>query len=118
MATMMRSSSGASATPSRWPDSQQQQQKHLPPPPPSANVGSSSTSRMVGYEKASWDKNRDQDLEREHRERERDWDRNYASGSSGRGGGRYHDPDERYGSHHRREGGSQGYGRSTDEWRR
>ena len=117
MATMMRTSSGASATPSRWPDSQQQQ--HLPPLPPPANVGSSSTSRMGGYEKASWDKNRDQDLEREHRERERDWDRNYASGSSGRGGGgRYHDPDERYGSHHRREGGSQGYGRSTDEWRR
>ena len=107
MASMVRSSSGASATPSR-PDSQQQ-----PPPPPPANTGSSSTSRMGGYEKASWDKNRDQDLEREHRERERL--AYYASGSSGRGGGRYHDPDERYGSHLRREGGSQGYGRSTDE---
>ena len=105
MATMMRSSAGASATPSRWQDSLQQ------PPPPPANAGSSS-SRMGSYEKASWDKNRDQDLEREQRERDRDCDRNYASGSSGRGGGRYHDPDERYGSHHR-----QGYGRSTDKQR-
>ena len=111
----MLSSSGANATPSRWPDSQQHQQQH-PPPPPLANVGNSSTSRTGGYEKASWDKNRDQDLERGHRERERDWDRNYASGSSRRGSGRYHDPDERYGSHHRREGGCQGHGRSTDEY--
>ena len=62
-----------------------------------------------------WDQNRDQDLEREQRERDRDWDRNYASGSSGRGSGRYHDPDEIYGSHHHREGGSQRYGRSSDE---
>ena len=100
MATMMRSSVYARATPSRWQDSQQQ-------PPPPANAGGSS-SRMGSYEKASWDKIKDQDLEREHRERDRDWDRNYASGSS-------HHPDERYGSHHRREGGSQGYGRSTDE---
>ena len=114
MVTMMRSSSGASATPLRWPDSQQQQQQ---PPPPPANVGSSSTSRMGSYEKASRDKNRDQDLERELKESARDWDRNYASGSSGRGGGRYHDPDERYSSRHCREGVSEGYGRST-EWRR
>ena len=66
MAMMMRSSSGA--TPSRWPDSQQQQQQQPPPPP--ADAGSSSTSRMGSYEKALWDKKRDQDLEREHRERE------------------------------------------------
>ena len=65
---MMRSSAGASTTPLSWPDNQQQQQQHPPPPP--ANVGST-TSMMGSYEKASWDKNRDQDLEREHRERER-----------------------------------------------
>ena len=33
----------------------------------------------------------------------------------GRGGGKYHDPNERYGLHHRCEG-SQEYGRSADEW--
>ena len=63
MATMVRSSAGASATPSRWQDGQLEQQ----PPPPAANAGSSS-SRMSSYEKVSWGKNRDQDLEREQRE--------------------------------------------------
>jgi len=106
MATMMRSSAGTSATPSKWPDSQQQS-------PLPANAGSSSSKRS-SYDKGSWDKNMDQDLEREQRDRERHRDWNYTSGSSGRDGGRYHDHDERYGSHR----GSHGYGRSTDEWRR
>ena len=110
MASMMRSSAGASATPLHWHDSQQQQ------PSLSTNAGSSSSNRRSSYDKGSWDKNRDLELEREQRERERerDRDRNYTSGSSGRGGGRYHDHDDRYGSHR----GSHGYGRSTDEWRR
>ena len=58
-------------------------------------MAGSGSIRMGSYEKASWGKNRDQDLEREQRERE-----------IGIGimlvavvvGGRYHDPDERYGS--------------------
>ena len=109
MASMMRSSAGASSTPLKWQDSQQ----HSPPLP---NAGSSS-SRRSSYDKGSWDQNRDQGLEREQRvgERHSDWERNYNSGSSGgRGGGRYHDQDERYGSHR----GNHGYGRSPDEWRR
>jgi len=61
----------------------------------------------------------DRDLEREQRDRDRD--RNYGSsnaGGSGGGGGRYHDHDERYGSH-RRENGTHGYGkRSPDEYSR
>lgn len=107
MAAMMRSSAGTSATPSRWQDNQQQ-----PPPPTNA----SSASKRSSYDKGSWDKDWDQDLEREQRDRERDRDRdrNYTSGSSGRGGGRYHDYDERYSSHR----GNHGYGRSTDDWRR
>ena len=50
-------------------------------------------------------------------DRNRDRDGDYTSGSSGCGGGRYHELDERYGSH-RRESGSQKYGRSTDKWQR
>ena len=64
MATMMHSSADASATPSRWQDSQQQ------PPPPPANAGAVQAG-WVATKKASWDKNRDQDLEREQRERQR-----------------------------------------------
>ena len=55
---------------------------------------------MGNYEKTSWGKNRDQDLEREQRESVRE---------IGIGimlvavvvGGRYHEPDERFGSHRR-----------------
>ena len=117
MAAMMRPSvvTNASSTPLNWSDNQQQQQAPL-----SAN----SSNRRSSYDnKGTWDKSWEQDLqEREQRDRDRhrDWNYNGGSGSgSGRGGGggggRYHDEDERYGSHH----GSHGYGgRSTDDWRR
>ena len=103
MATMMRSTLGPSAVPSKWQDGHQQ-------PPPPVNAGSSS-SRRGSLDRASWSR----DLEREPRDRDRDRDRNYASGSGGSGSGRYHDHDERY----RRESGSHGYGRrSSDEYDR
>ena len=117
MAAMMRPSvvTNASTTPLNWSDNQQQQQAPL-----SAN----SSNRRSSYDnKGTWDKSWEQDLqEREQRDRDRhrDWNYNGGSGSgSGRGGGggggRYHDEDERYGSHR----GSHGYGgRSTDDWRR
>ena len=112
MATMMRPSAvTTSATPLKWPDSQQQ--------PP---LSGTSSSRRNSYDsKGPWDKTRDQDLEREQRERERErdtreWNYNGGSSSGRGGGGRYHDQDERYGSHR----GSHGYGpgRSIDERRR
>lgn len=97
MATMMRSTSGPSAIPSKWQDSQQQ-----PPPPASA------ASKRDSVERGSWNR----DMEREPR----DWDRDRnCAGSSVGGGGRYHDHDER----HRRESGSHGYGRrSSDDYDR
>jgi hypothetical protein len=100
MATMMHLFAGASSTPLKWQDSQQQ-------PPSLPNSGSSSSRRS--YNKGSWDQIRDQGLEREQRvgdrqsDLETDW--NYNSGSGGHGSERYHNQDERYGSHH----GNHGY---------
>ena len=113
MGAMMRPSVITSATPLKWQDSQQQQQQQP--------LSAGGSSRRSSYDmKGTWDKNRDQDLEREHRDRERHGDWGYTGGSGrGRGGGgRYHDEDERYGSHLGSRG-THGYGGwQTDEWRR
>ena len=109
MATMMRPSV-VTTTPLKWSEHQQQQQ---------APHSASSSSR-----RRSWEHDMQEREQRDRDRHSRDW--NYGGGGgggsgsgSGRGGGggggRYHDEDERYGSHR----GSHGYGgRSTDDWRR
>jgi hypothetical protein len=111
MATMTRPSVITSATPLKWPDMQHQ-------PPLSANSSSRRSSYSYDNKGTTWDKNRDQDLEREQRDRDRDWNYNVGSSSGRGGGGRYHDEDERYGSHRGNRGNNQGYGRPIDDWRR